>query len=51
MGNPNPNPNPKQVPPLVAVMGPAGWAVGGVTAVGAGGAVAYKTLTLTLTLT
>lgn len=30
------------VPPLVAVMGPAGWAVGGVTAVGVGGAVGYK---------
>jgi hypothetical protein len=31
------------VPPLVAAMGPAGWAVGGVTAVGAGAAVGYKT--------
>ena len=30
------------VPPLVAVMGPAGWAVGGVTALGVGGAVGYK---------
>ena len=30
------------VPPLVAVMGPVGWAVGGATAVGAGAAVGYK---------
>jgi len=30
------------VPPLVAVMGPAGWAVGGVAAVGTGAAVGYK---------
>lgn len=30
------------VPPLVAVMGPPGWAVGGVTAVGAGTAVGVK---------
>lgn len=31
------------VPPLVAVMGPPGWAVGGVAAVGAGAATAYGT--------
>ena len=31
------------VPPLVAVMGPGGWAVGGITAVGAGVAVGLKT--------
>jgi len=30
------------VPPLVAVMGPAGWAVGGTVAVGAGAAVGVK---------
>ena len=30
------------VPPLVAVMGPAGWAVGGGAAVASGAAVGYK---------
>ena len=30
------------VPPLVAAMGPAGWAVGGAAAVGTGAAVGYK---------
>merc|ERR1719502_2168038 len=31
------------IPPLVATMGPAGWAVGGVAAVGAGAAIGVKT--------
>jgi len=30
------------VPPLVAVMGPGGWAVGGAAALGTGAAVGYR---------